>query len=419
MSTSRATRRTFLKLAARAAVAAPLILPRSAWGANDRVNAGVIGNGNRGGDLLKALLGHDDVCVVAVCDVDRSRRESAACEVHATYGPGSDCGAYNDFRELLERKDIDAVAIGTPDHTHALIAIAAMEAGKDVYCEKPLTLTIAEGRAITETARRYGRVLQCGTQRRSDGAFRRMCELVRNGRIGQVKTVEVGVGSRPTKPQPWEPEPVPEGFDYGLWLGPAPWEPYTKDRCHYNFRFVRAYSGGDLTNMGAHSVDLAQWGLGADESGPIAIEGRGQYHRTGLWDTFYKFRIEYKYACGATLVCTSDPYGAKFVGTEGWISAVNQGWPPAMLKSAIRPGELRLHESHGDHMQDFVWAVQTRGRTAARAEAGHRTATVCHLGNIALELERNLRWDPAREEFSGDAKANQMRSRPYRAPWRL
>ncbi|MCY3022906.1 MAG: Gfo/Idh/MocA family oxidoreductase [Planctomycetota bacterium] len=419
MNISRVTRRRFLKLAAGAVVAAPVIIPRSAWGANDRINVAVIGNGNRGGDLLAALLGHGDARVVAVCDVDRPRRESTASKVRDKYGPDSTCDSYSDFRELLERKDIDAVAIGTPDHTHALIAIAAMKTGKDVYCEKPLSLTIAEGRAMAETARRYARVLQCGTQRRSDGAFRRMCELVVNGRIGRLKTVEIGVGMRPVKPQPWEPEPVPEGFDYDLWLGPAPWEPYTKDRCHYNFRFLRAYSGGDLTNMGAHAVDIAQWALGADESGPIEVEGEGEYHRTGLWDTFYKFRLEYKYACGVTLVCTSDSYGVKFIGTEGWIKEAKESSPPGLLKSVIRPGDIRLHESHGDHMQDFVWALRTRERTAAPAETGHRTTTVCNLGNIALTLERKLRWDPAKEEFAGDEMANQMRSRPYRAPWRL
>ncbi|MGD0092712.1 MAG: Gfo/Idh/MocA family oxidoreductase [Planctomycetota bacterium] len=419
MNTSRVTRRKFLGLAAGAAVAAPLIIPRTAWGANERVNAAVIGNGNRGGDLLDALLKNSAARVVAVCDVDRSRRENAANKVGAAYGAGAGCDAYGDFRELLERPDLDAVAIGTPDHWHALMAIAALQAGKDVYCEKPLTLTIAEGRAIAETARRYARVLQCGTQRRSDPAFRHMCELAVNGHIGEFKTVEIGVGSRPLQPQPWQPQPVPEGFDYDLWLGPAPWEPYTKDRCHYNFRFVRAYSGGDLTNMGAHAFDIAQWALGADRSGPIEIEGQGEYFHTGLWDTFYKFRIEYKYACGVTLVCTTDAYGVKFIGTKGWIKEARQSEPPALLRSVIRPGEIRLHESHGDHMQDFVWAVRTRGRNAAPAETGHRTTTVPNLGNIALTLERKLRWDPAKEEFIGDEMANQMRARPYRAPWRL
>jgi len=413
------TRRSFLKLAATAGMAAPFILPCSAWGANDRVNAAVIGTGNRGGDLLNALLRHGEARVIAVCDVDRLRREGAASKVRDEYGAGAACAAYNDFRELLERRDIDAVAIGTPDHTHAPIVIACLKAGKDVYCEKPLTLTIAEGRAIAETARRYSRVLQCGSQRRSDGAIRRVCELVINGRIGQLKTIEVGVGSRPTQPRPWAPEPVPEGFDYDLWLGPAPWEPYTKDRCHYNFRFLRAYSGGEMTNTGAHFLDLAQWGLGTDTTGPIEVEGKGVYHQTGLWDVFYKLRIEYKYASGTTLMCSSDWSGVKFIGTEGWINMAHQGQPAAMLRSGIRPGEIHLHESHGDHMQDFVWAIRTRGPTSAPAETGHRTATVCHMGNIALTLERKLRWDPEKEEFRGDAQANLMRSRPCRAPWRL
>jgi predicted dehydrogenase len=417
------SRRSFAGIAA--AVAAPVFIPRSAFGANDHINGAVIGNGNRGTDVLDGMLKDAGVRVIAVCDVDRSRRENTASKVHNKYGGEVKCDAYADYRELLDRKDIDAVGIATPDHWHALMACAAMKAGKDVYCEKPLTLTIAEGRAMAETARRYGRILQTGVQRRSNGAFRRICELAINGRVGPLKTIEIGLGCRPVEPHPWTPEPVPEGFDYDMWLGPAPSEPYHKDRCHYNFRFVRAYSGGEMTNIGQHFLDLAQWALGADAAGPVEIAAQGEYHDTGLWDTFHKFRVEYKYACGATVVCTHGPVGIKFIGTEGWLAAPswtntpNQGEPASVLKSVIRPNEIHLHESHGDHIEDFMWAVRTRGRPSAPVEVGHRTVTVCHLGNIALTTGRTLRWDAAKEEFVGDAMANAMRSRPYRAPWRL
>ncbi|MGD0091614.1 MAG: Gfo/Idh/MocA family oxidoreductase, partial [Planctomycetota bacterium] len=415
---SRLARRRFLKVAG-AAVAAPFIVPRTAWGANEHVNAAVIGVGGRGSGLLSGLLADNDARVLAVCDVDRPRRESAGSTVRGRYGPASRCGTYNDFREVLERKDIDAVAIGAPDHLHALMAISAMQAGKDVYCEKPVSLTISEGRRIVETAKRYSRVLQAGTQRRSDPAFRRMCELVRNGRIGQVQRVETGVGTAPGAPMPWRPEPIPEGFDYDLWLGPAPWAPYCAARCHFNFRYSRDYSGGALTDNGAHCLDITQWGLGAEDSGPVEIEGQGKFFDTGLYNTFYEFHVEYKYAGGTTVVCTNGPYGQKFIGTEGWISSDREGQPLSMLKSVIRSNEVHLHEAHGDHLRDFIWSVQTRGRTAATAEIGHRSATVCQLGAIALALGRKLRWDPAKEEFSGDELANKMRSRPYRAPWRL
>jgi predicted dehydrogenase len=405
-----------------AAVAAPLIVPRTAFGANDKINAAVIGNGNRGADVLSGFLNHKDVRVVALCDVDKQRRESTAAKVQEKYADGGKCDVYNDFRELLERRDIDVIGIATPDHWHATMAIAAMSSGKDVYCEKPLTLVIDEGRAIAACSERYGRILQTGSQRRSNPAFRRFCELVANGRIGQVKTVEIGLGCRPLEAHPWQPEPVPEGFDYDRWLGPAPWEPYTKDRCHYNFRFVRAYSGGEMTNIGAHFLDLAQWAFGAH---PVQVEAQGEFFDTGLWNTFSRFRVEYKYANGATVIVTHGPVGIKFTGTEGWLEAPawtntpDKGEPASVLKSFIGPSDIHLHQAHGDHMEDFIWAVQTRGRNSAPAEVGHRTVTCCHLGTIALTLGRKLRWDFAREEFIGDEQANAMKTKVYRAPWRI
>ncbi|MBM4080207.1 MAG: Gfo/Idh/MocA family oxidoreductase, partial [Planctomycetes bacterium] len=285
-SQNRFTRRQFLTHAS-ALLAAPYFVPGRVLGADgataasNRVTVACIGVRGMGNNHLKTLLGDDSAQVVAICDVDSQVRQKALDLVAAKYadkikkGTFKGADGYNDFRELMARQDVEAVTIATPDHTHALIAIAALKSGKDVYVEKPMTLTIKEGRAMVEAVRRYGRVLQVGSQRRSSGGVRRVCEMVRSGRIGQLQKVEVGCGSRPTGPQLWSPEPVPKGFDYELWLGPAPWQPYTSKRCHYNFRFVADYSGGEMTNFGAHFLDVAQWGIGADDTGPVEIEGKG------------------------------------------------------------------------------------------------------------------------------------------------
>ena len=426
----RSTRRRFLKEAA-GIVAAPYIVPAAALGAGSavapsgRLAVACIGVRNMGTNHLKSLLGSRRCQVVAICDVDSRVRKKALDRVAAKYGAKGKSGAssradgYNDFRELLARDDVEAVTIATPDHTHALIAIAAMKAGKDVYVEKPMTLTIREGRAMADTARQYGRVLQCGSQRRSSSRVRRVCEMVRNGRIGRLVKVEVGCGSRPRRPQPWKPEPVPKGFDYDLWLGPAPWQPYTSRRCHYNFRFLADYSGGEMTNFGAHYLDVAQWGIGAGWAGPVEIEGKGDVHPTGLYDVFYRFHVEYTYANGVKLICTSRGGGTRFIGTEGWIRDNGSGEPAERFRFGLGPNELHLYEARGGHMGNFLECVRTRRDPSANVEIGHRSATVCHLGNIAMALQRKLEWDPAKEEFPGDDEANRMTWRPYREPWVL
>jgi len=414
--------------AAAATIAAPYVVPSSVFGAtapSNRITFGCIGVGGQGSGHLGNLIGNNEAQVLAVCEVDTGRREKARARVEQAYaarspsGSYQGCVGYNDFRELLARKDIDAVTVVTPDHWHALISIAAMKAGKDVYCEKPLTLTIAEGRAIADVQKRYGRIFQTGAQRRSSPRCRRACELVRNGFIGKLLRVEVGVGLRPTAPCLDKPEPVPPGFDYDMWLGPAPWAPYTTKRCHYNFRFVRDYSGGEMTNFGAHFLDLAQWGIGADDSGPVEIEGKGEYFADGIWDTFAKVNITYTYANGVKLICTSNRHGCRFFGTEGWVDGDTGATEPKSIATAvIPPGGVRLYESNS-HMGNFLACIRSRRPTVSPAEVGHRTCTVCHLGNIAMTLERPLKWDPVKERFVNDPEADRLLYRPMRGPWHL
>ena len=429
--TNRWTRREFLRGAA-AAAAAPYVMASSVLagpgrrGANDRINVGCIGVQNMGGNHFRTLLGNPGVQVVAICDVDANIRRSRLDQAVAKYAQRQRSGTFkgpaacSDFRDVLARPDVDAVVVATPDQWHAPMTVAACKAGKDVYVEKPMTLTIREGHAMIAAARRHGRVVQVGTQRRSAGQFRHVCELVRNGRIGKLLRVETMISTRPTAPKPWSPQPVPPELDYDMWLGPAPWAPYTKDRCHYNFRFLRDYSGGEMTNTGAHWFDLAQWGIGADETGPVEIEGRGTHHASGLWDTFSRIHVEWTYANGVKLVCTNSGSNVKFVATEGWIEAYRyRADPPSVLTSRIGPDEIHLYPSRGSHMLNFLDCVRTRKDPAAPVEVGHRTATVCHVGNIAMTLRRKLTWDPVKEEFPGDDEANRMMWRPYRSCWTL
>ena len=416
------SRRQFLRSSAVAGAAAaiPTILPASVFGANppsERVTIGCIGVGNMGTSDLKAFKANPHSQVVAVCEVD-AERLAAAREL-----AGIDQGScYRDFRELLTRKDIDAVTVVTPDHWHVPICLAAVRAGKDVYCEKPLTLTILEGRTLANEVKRYGRVLQTGSQQRSSDNFRRACELVRNGFIGDVKTVLVGLpGNNRTCEPTWQPQPVPEGFDYDFWLGPAEWAPYHKQRCHYEFRFLLDYSGGQVTNWGAHHLDIAQWGLGMDNSGPVAIVGAGEFPTSGLFTTATKVYFEMTYATGAKLICKTGGSNTRFEGTKGWVD-VKRGdlktEPASLATQTIGPDEIHLYDSKNHH-QNFLDCIRSRQEPIASVEVGHRSSTLCHLGNIAMLLKRPLQWDPVKEEFVGDDAANRLRWRPHRAPWTL
>jgi len=422
----RLTRRDFLRSAATAA-AAPYVITSPALGADgrapaaNRITMGFIGVGGQGSGHLRASVGHRDIQVLAVCDVDARHRDRAKAAVDRRY---KGCSAYRDFRELLARDDIDAVLIATPDHWHALISIAAAEAGKDIYCEKPFAATIAEGRAVCDAVRRHGVVFQTGSQERSNGRCRRACELVRNGRIGRVHTVHMNL---PTDNRRCGPQPamaVPKGFDYDLWLGPAPAEPYTRLRCHFNFRWILDYSDGELTDRGAHVNDIAQWGVGMERSGPIEIGGTGEFPREGLFNTATGYHVEGRYANGVKLVISSrGPRGIKFEGSDGWIFVHIHGGrlraePAAVLDSTIGPDEVHLYRSAG-HRRNWLECIRTRREPVACAEVGHRTVSLCHLANISLLLGRKLRWDPDAERFVGDDEADRMLARPMREPWRL
>ena len=417
------TRREFLKSSAAAAAGAfvvPTIVPASVFGADapsNRITIGSIGLGGMGTGNMKGFKGKSGSEVVAVCDVDAEHLEKA----RETAGLDKK-SCYNDFRELIARDDIDAVVVATPDHWHVPTSIAAVRAGKDVYCEKPLTLTIAGGRTLADEVKRYGRILQTGSQQRSGSEFRFACELVRNGRIGKLHTIRVGIhGNNRTCPPTWSPEPVPDGFDYDMWLGPAPWEPYTEQRCHYQFRFILDYSGGQMTNWGAHYLDIAQWGNAADDTGPIEIVGSGDFPKTGLFTTAQNENIEYTYANGVKLFLKSGSGHTRFEGTRGWVDVTRgkiDAEPKSILTSKIGPDEIHLYDSN-DHKQNFLDCIKSRKDTICTAEIGHRSSSVCHLGNIAMQLGRKLKWDPKTERFINDPAANNMLTRAMRAPWRL
>jgi predicted dehydrogenase len=430
-TTSAISRRDFVKSAL--TIGAPFIIPASAMGLerrpapSNRIVMGFIGLGGMGTGLLRSFLKLDDAQVVAVCDVDTERRLTAKGLVEAEYsgqshsGQYKGCADYNDFREVIGRDDIDAVCIATPDHWHAIPVIAAAKAGKDIYCEKPLGLTVEEGRVMSDTVRRYGRVFQTGSQLPSRPHVRHGCELVRNGRLGQIKTIYASCGPGPAIGL--QPEmPVPKGFDYEMWLGSAPWAHYTKLRCHFEFRWNLDYSGGQITDHGAHYCDIAQRGLGTELTGPVEFEGRGDFPRDGLYNTATKFKVECTYPNGIKLICTDEGRGGTtFEGTEGTLYIGDGGIdtePKHLAHSVIGPNEIRLYDSR-DHHQDFLDCIKLRKDPIAPIEVAHRAVTIGHIGNMAMLLGRKLKWNLQTERFVNDPDADRMLSRSMRSPWHL
>lgn len=434
------SRRQFLRRTAAAtagAVAFPYIVPGSALGLDgatapsERIVMGSIGVGGQGRYDMRGLMNATGVQMVAVCDVDAVHRADAKVEVEKFYtekgasGTYKGCDGYNDFRELLARPDIDAVMIATPDHWHANISIAAAKAGKDMYCEKPLANSVAEGRAVVNAVKKYQRVFQTGSHERSRDNARYACELVRNGRIGKLHTIEVNLPVDNHGPIDNQPVmPVPEGLDYDMWLGPAQWEPYTEKRCHFYFRYILDYSGGEVTDRGAHIIDLGQLGNGTDHTGPVDVAGKGDFPKEGLFNSAMNFKFDFNYANGVHMVCEcKGPRGVRFIGDDGWVFIYIHGGnleaePASLLQEVIGPDELHLGRSPGHH-NDFVNAVKTRGVCMAPPEAGHRTASMCHLGNIAMRLRRPLRWDPDNERFIDDPEADRMLCAHMRSPWHV
>ncbi len=426
------SRREFLQRSALAAgaLAVPTILPGRLLGQSapsKKVTIGFIGTGNIAGAHLDTLLGYDDARIAAVCDVDRVHREAAKQKVDAAYGD-TGCTAYRDFRELVARPDIDAVWVCTPDHWHALAAIWAMRHGKDVYVEKPLTLTIREGRALVDTARQHGRIVQTGLQQRSSKRFHDAAAFIRNGGLGKLERIEVLIpANNKHVDATWSPEPVPETLDWDLWLGPAPWRPFHRHACHYNFRFILDHAAGQVTNWGTHYIDIAQWAMGVDDGGPIAFEGHGEFPDSGLFTAATKVDFTCWYANRVSLRCHTRHDGefdgnVRFHGERGWLdvsrSRLTASTPELVKDATARQGAIKLRVSTNHH-DDFLTSVRTRQQPIAHAEIGHRTTSVCNLGNIAMLLGRRLRWDPAREAFVDDDTANRLRHYAMRSPWGL
>ena len=422
------SRREFIGKAS--AISAFFIVPRYVLGGpgyvapSDMINLGFIGTGKQSGGLRDNFLKSGEAQVVAACDVYAPKLEHFRQQVEAFYAKKanqssfSGCTPYQDFRELLNRRDVDAVVIVTPDHWHGVHAVMAANAGKDIYCEKPLSLTIAEGRAMVDAARKNKRVFQTGSMQRSSQEFRQAVELVRNGYIGEIKDINVFLGN-PPKAYDLPEQPLPAGLNWDLWLGPNEYKPYHNDLAPSlqddfwaRWRSYKEFGGGDITDWGAHMFDIAQWALDMDGSGPVEItppDGKDNQMLT------------YRYANGVTMkhVYSDKSRAVEFIGTEGRIKVARnklETTPASLKNKEIGPGEKQVYRSE-EHRKDWLAAIRNRTTPICDVEVGHRTASVCTLGNIAYELNRPLHWDPKKEKFKKDPEANAKLSRPMRKEW--
>jgi predicted dehydrogenase len=428
------SRRQFLRSAAAATAATTLPSwfleecraqpdPKPPTSKNDTPGIALVGCGGMGqGDAKNASrLGK----IVALCDVDEKNLAAAAKQ-------WPNAAREADFRKIMDRKDVDVVICGTVDHWHTLVSLAAMRAGKDVYCEKPLTLTIDEGKRLVAEQKKSKRILQTGSQQRSDKSFRLACELVRNGRLGKLKEVDVWLPAG-RKEGPFKKAEVPKGFNWDMWQGPTPAVDYVPERTHVTFRYWWEYSGGTMTDWGAHHNDIARWGIGED--GPVKVSGKPTVEMIpGGFSAASEYAVEYTYANGVVHRCQStaannwfggvvDPkgqqHGVKFIGADGWIFVTRgkiEASDPDLLKQPLPASATRLYTSN-DHMGNLFECIRSRKPPVCDAEVGHRSVTVCHLGVIAMRLGRALEWDPAKEEFKGDAEANKWLAREPRKPW--
>ncbi|HOZ49827.1 MAG TPA: Gfo/Idh/MocA family oxidoreductase [Candidatus Hydrogenedentes bacterium] len=416
-------RRQFMKQGVAAVgglVAAPSIVSGAALGAKgaaaagERLVMGAIGLGGRGSYVLDAFMVHPDVQVVAVCDVNRERREAARNQVNAKYG-NQDCAAYIDFRELLARPDVDIVLIATGDNCHSLVSIMAARAGKDIYCEKPMSVALTESRSVADTMRRLGRIFQCGTQRRSLGNFRFAVHLARSGKLGRLKELQAeeagGLQKLYDTILSAQPEPPVEEFDWNGWLGPAQWRPYNAQYPTRGFWSAHLdFSGGSITEWGSHTVDLCQWANDADTTGPVEFWNEGD-------------RYIGRYADGSKLVIrTGLRFGScpvRFEGEEGWVETGDSGELEAYPKSLLGERKFQGGYPPDNHVRAFLDCVKTRQQTVSNAEVAHRSISACHVANICKRLGRPIKWDPAKEQCIDDEDANRLLSRAYREPWYL
>jgi predicted dehydrogenase len=454
------TRRDFLKLSAAAAatIGFPTIVPASVFGQtapSNRINVGAIGVGriSRGHDL-PGIWQFDQARIMAVCDLDAKRVGEAKTLINSYYSkktakPYDGVTGYHNYHELLANKDVDAVVISTPDHQHAILAVDAVHARKDVYLQKPASLTIAEGRAMSNAVMASGQILQVGSQQRSWKQFHRACELVRNGRIGEIKHVEIGLPGDPSGPDA-PPMSIPSNLNYDAWLGSTPEVYYTEIRVHPQDGFSRPgwlrceqFGAGMITGWGAHHVDTAHWGMNTEYTGPVEVWGTAEFPTHGLWDVHGKFLTHAVYANGVTMDISGDfPNGIKFYGSEGWIFVTRDemvtptdpgGKPrgkaaappqplvasnPKILDSVIGPNEIHLYESADQH-GNWLDCIKSRKAPITPAEIGHRACSTCLIHHIAMKTKRKLFWDPVKEHFKNDDEANCMLSRPQRAPYMM
>ena len=435
-------RRQFIKKTTGAVIGGivfPSIIPSSVLGRgnglapSEKITIGCVGMGGMGRENMKTFLNEPDSHVLAVCDVDANHLLEAKREVDEFYG-NSDCAAYKDFRELIAREDIDVISLATPDHWHAIVAITAAKAGKDIYGEKPISHSLLEGRAMCDAVERYGRIWQTGSWQRSQANFRFACGLVINGRIGKVQTIEAGLpeghdyhgrGNGETATAP------PKELDYDFWLGPAPYSPYIPARVHYNWRWILEFGGGQLMDWVGHHVDIAHWGVGLDYTGPVEVEGVGEFPRSGLWNSASRYRIHTTYANGIQMTIAGGyddiRGGTKWIGNDGWVWVDRGGidaHPKSLLREKFGPDEIHLlpidnSTGHENHTRNFLDCVRSRATTLAPSEVAHRSATPGHLGQIAMILGRKIRFNPDTEEIINDATATRMLGNAMRSPWHL
>jgi myo-inositol 2-dehydrogenase / D-chiro-inositol 1-dehydrogenase len=454
------TRRTFVRNMglATTAIGFPTIIPSRVLGADapsNKINILQIGCGRIGRSMdMPGILRQDAARLVAVCDLDSLRAADGKEMVEGHYKKKNidlKAAAYGDYREALQHPDIDAVSISTPDHWHAEPVIAAALLGKDIYVQKPLTMTLSEGRAVSDIVRKKNCMFQIGSQQRSGSQFRIACEMVRNGRIGKLHTVKIGLPSDPSGGS-LEEIPVPKNLNYDMWLGCTPLAPYTADRVHppaekINERYgprpgwlrIEDYCLGMITGWGSHHVDIAHWGMDTELTGPVAIEAKAEFPTSGLWNVHGPYHIEMSYANGVNMIIDHQfPNGIRFEGSDGWIFVTRgaervtasdpipagaaakalQASNPDILKTPLGKDDLRLHESpNGDHHLDWITSIQTRRPAVTSAEQAHRSTSACITGWIGMKLGRKLKWDPVKEKFEGDDAANDLLSRKERAPF--
>jgi predicted dehydrogenase len=437
LSKKNINRRQFLKRATTTvagAIGFPYVIASSALGKagsvapSDRITIGHIGVGGQGGGVhVRTFVQFRDVQCVAVCDPFKSKRDKWAKYIDDTYAKNYNrasykgCDTYNNFEDLLARDDIDGVVIATPDHWHVVIGLAAARAGKDMYIEKPLGLSIEEDKAMRVAINQYGNVFQYGTQQRSSQHCRFGCELVRNGRVGKINTIEVAAPSGRSGGST-EAVSAPDDFDYDRWLGPAPWTPYTHDRCStWGSWYVYDNSLGFLAGWGAHPLDILDWAYGSDDVVPIEYAGTGTIPTEGLFDTVTNWDVRCKYANGVTMTFKDGPDSTKFISTEGWVKISRGGidaHPKSLLKSVIGPDEIHLIDSKCQK-RNFVDCIKTRAETISPIDSAVRSDTISQLSDIAIRTRRKIKWDPKKEVIIGDQDSVRMLSRPMRSPWHL